>query len=101
MKFFNRVILLLFVSFNYACSSINYSDKSDFDLEIEKYIKLKAKKSFAVAIEPSGKWAFGVAFGYPIQEMADTIALRNCEIYKKELKIEEECYVYMQGNKTL
>ena len=81
-----------------ACSSTAYIDKSELDLDVEKYLSFNAKKSYAVAIEGSGKWSGGYSYQFPTQELADKRALEECESNRKNLKVNAECLIYMRGN---
>ena len=96
MKYFFLTALILFLN---GCATIDrYSDKSDFDLDVDKYLAYKAKKAYSLAMDQTGNWVSGYAYGMPIQKIANQTSLEYCETKRKEENIKSPCEIYMQGN---
>jgi len=84
--------------FGGCATKSTYSNKSDFDLDIEKYLKFKAKKAYSFAMDSDGAWVSAYCYELPTQEVASTSSLKQCNERREEKNIKSPCKLYFEGN---
>lgn len=91
-------------------SGYNPSVKNKRDIKVSQVIEVKigyleyfsidttrSFKSFYIATGEQS-WSYGFSFGYPSQQIANEKALEQCDIYREEFAVENECFLYAEGN---
>ncbi len=65
------------------------------------YYKQPGNKVFAVAVDPSGQYAFGYDYGKSTLKEAATVALKKCNASREKYNIAAKAYIYAVNDKVV
>jgi len=77
------------------------SFQSAFSKAIEKYQTRKPHRAFAIALDVTGHWSYGSAFGYTSQLVANVAAMGECRRQRRVYKVKSDCKVYAEGDNIM
>lgn len=95
-----KIIISIFCSVLYLTNGMA-SEKSQFEIDVEKYKGLAHHKAMAIAMDDDGRYAYWYVHEQPFLKRAETIAMKQCNKAAKELSVKAKCKLYASGNKIL
>lgn len=95
-----KIIVSIFCMGLYFTNSMA-SEKSQFEIDVEKYKGLAHHKAMAIAMDDEGRYAYWYVHGQPFLKRAETVAMKKCNKAAKELGVKANCKLYASGNKIL